>query len=124
MRSHVRAVAVTAGLVTVGMTAAPAEAGTGCNGVVNIFVWGCAPWDNNNGPQFPYHRKKQIDLRVPAGAKVHVKDGSAVVEFNGQKYPVVGGAGVVSAGGANVVSAGGANVVSAGGANMKVWVQN
>jgi hypothetical protein len=106
------------------MVAAPAQAGTGCNGVVNLFVWGCAPWDNNNGSQFPYYRKKQVDIRVPAGARVHVKDGSAVVEFNGQKYPVVGGAGVVAAGSANVVSAGGANVVSAGGANMKVWVQN
>jgi hypothetical protein len=124
VRFHVRAAAVAAALLATGLAIVPAEAGTGCNGVVNIFVWGCAPWDNNNGPQFPYHRKKQVDMRVPAGAKVHVKDGAAVVEFNGQKYPIVGGAGVVSAGGANVVSAGGANVVSAGGANMKVWVQN
>ena len=28
----------------------------GCNGVVNQLVWGCAAWDNNNGPQYPNYR--------------------------------------------------------------------
>jgi len=27
----------------------------GCNGHVNVAEWGCAPWDNNNGPQFPHY---------------------------------------------------------------------
>lgn len=103
----------------------PAFAGTGCNGVVNILVWGCAPWDNNNGPQFPYHRKREVTLQAPKGSRITVKDGHAVVTVNGVNYPVVGGAnGVVSAGGANVVSAGGGNVVSAGGMNLRVWSQN
>jgi hypothetical protein len=102
---------------------APAQA-AGCNGVVEFFRWSCAPWDNNNGPQFPYYRKKQVNIQVPAGARVHTKDGAAVVEFNGQRYPVVGGANAVAAGGANVVAAGSANVVAAGGANLSVWVPN
>src|SRR5690606_27058383 len=43
-----KSLAVAVGLIA--MWAAPAHA-AGCNGVVNIFQWGCAPWDNNNGPQ-------------------------------------------------------------------------
>ncbi len=37
------------------LTAAPASA-NGCNGVVSLAEWGCAPWDNNNGPQYPYYQ--------------------------------------------------------------------
>ena len=108
-----------------GMTAAPAIAGNGCNGVVNIFVWGCAPWDNNNGNKYPYYRKKAVTMHAPKGARIEYKDGSAVLQINGQNYPVVNGAaGVVAAGGANVVASGGANVVAPGGANMQVWVPN
>lgn len=103
----------------------PAQAGTGCNGVVNIVVWGCAPWDNNNGPSFAYYKKKQVSLQAPRGSRITIKDGHAVVSINGRDYPVVNGAsGVVAAGGGNVVSAGGGNVVAAGGMNLKVWVGN
>jgi hypothetical protein len=113
------AAAVLAG--TIGI-AAPASAGTGCNGVINIFVWGCAPWDNNNGPQYPYYKKRQVSVQAPRGSKITIKDGHAVVTINGRNYPVVGGAsGVVSAGGGNVVAAGGGNVVAAGGMNLRVW---
>jgi hypothetical protein len=120
-----KSLAVAAGLVIAASAAAPAYAGTGCNGVVNIFQWGCAPWDNNNGPQYPYYRKRQVTMKAPSGSRITVKDGHAVVSINGTNYPVVGGAsGVVSAGGGNVVSAGGGNVVSAGGLNLRVWVPN
>lgn len=37
------------------MSASSASA-AGCNGVVNPVVWGCAPWDNNNGPGFPNYK--------------------------------------------------------------------
>ena len=105
--------------------AAPAYAGTGCNGVVNIFVWGCAPWDNNNGPQFPYYKKQQTTIQVPKGSRITVKDGHAMVNVNGKEYPVVNGvAGVVASGGGNVIAPGGANVIATGGLNMRVWVQN
>lgn len=125
MFRHWKSVAAAAAFAMAGGIATPAYAGTGCNGVVNIFVWGCAPWDNNNGPQYPYYKKRQVSLRVPAGSKITIKDGHAVVTVNGRNYPVVGGAsGVVSAGGANVVSAGGANVVAAGGLNLRVWEAN
>lgn len=116
--------AIAAGML-VAAVSSPAYAGTGCNGVVNIFQWGCAPWDNNNGPQYPYYRKKQVTMKAPNGSRITVKDGHAMVTINGTNYPVVGGAsGVVSAGGGNVVSAGGGNVVSAGGLNLRVWVPN
>ena len=108
-----------------GFFASPAYAGTGCNGVVNIFVWGCAPWDNNNGPQYPYYKKQQTTIQVPKGSRITIKDGHAMVNVNGKEYPVVNGAsGVVSAGGGNVVSAGGGNVIAAGGMNLRVWVAN
>lgn len=123
-----RAAAAAAALMitgTGGVSPAVAALGTGCNGVVNIFVWGCAPWDNNNGPQFPYFRKRQVTVSAPPGSRITLRDGHAFVTINGTAYPVVGGAnGVVSAGGANVVSAGGGNVVSAGGMNLRVWTQN
>lgn len=121
------ALAAAVGVMAVAPAAAPANAawGTGCNGVVNIFVWGCAPWDNNNGPQFANYRKRQVVMRAPQGSRISIRDGHAVVTINGSTYPVVGGAnGVVSAGGANVVSAGGGNVVSAGGMNLRAWTQD
>ena len=106
----------------VSLTIAPAPAqAAGCNGVVNPFVWGCAPWDNNNGPKFPYYSKKVVTLRAPAGSRIEQKDGSQIIDINGQKYPV---SGVIAPGGANVVASGGANVVAAGGANVQVIVQN
>lgn len=115
----------TAVLLSAVGVSAPAYAGTGCNGVVNIFVWGCAPWDNNNGPKYAYYKKRQVSMRVPQGAKITIKDGHAVVTVNGRNYPVIGGAnGVVAAGGGNVVAAGGGNVVAAGGMNLRVWEAN
>lgn len=123
--SLLKPAAVAAAVAAVAILPTPALAGTGCNGVVNVFVWGCAPWDNNNGPQYPYHRKRQVSIQAPQGSRIAIKDGHAMVTVNGVNYPVVGGAsGVVSAGGANVVSAGGGNVVSAGGMNLRVWSPN
>ena len=67
----------------------PAIAGTGCNGVVNFFVWYCAPWDTNNGPQFPYYTKRQVS--VPAKqVRIVVRDGAHMALINGQYYPLVG----------------------------------
>ena len=87
------------------MTAAtPANAGTGCNGVVNPLVWGCAPWDNNNGPNFPYYKKKE--LRIPqAKAQVFNQNGVQLVKDlrTGQVHPVIAndGASVIATGGLN-----------------------
>ena len=47
--------AASAVLVTGVLTTGTAGA-AGCNGVVNQFVWGCAAWDNNNGPQYPNYK--------------------------------------------------------------------
>lgn len=43
--------------VGVSLLAANEASAKGCNGVVNQAVWGCAAWDNNNGPQFPNYKK-------------------------------------------------------------------
>jgi hypothetical protein len=120
-----KSAAAIASLAAMGGLASPASAGTGCNGVVNILVWGCAPWDNNNGPRYPYYKKQKVTLKVPQGSKITIKDGHAVVTIGGRDYPVVNGvSGVVSAGGGNVVAAGGGNVVAAGGMNLQVWQAN
>lgn len=108
--------------IAVAMAAAPTPAqAAGCNGVVNPFVWGCAPWDNNNGPKFPYYSKKVVTMRAPAGSKIETKNGASVIDINGVKYPV---SGVIAPGGGNVVAAGGMNVIAPGGANVQVIVQN
>lgn len=121
MRLTAAIIAATAALTAAG----PASAGTGCNGVVNILVWGCAPWDNNNGAQFPYFKKQTIVRNAPKGSQVQIKDGAAMVNIGGQWFPVAGGtAGIVAAGGGNIVAAGGGNIVNAGGLNLKVIQQN
>jgi hypothetical protein len=84
----------------------------GCNGVVNPLVWGCAPWDNNNGPQFPYHKTTRIEI-PRAQAQIVVQNGVQMVKDlrSGQVHPIVaGGAGNIVAGGAgNVIAVGRGN---------------
>ena len=80
--------------------AAPAFAGTGCNGVVSPAEWGCAPWDNNNGPQFRHYRgsasaprraapvvvaptRNANGIMVNNGANVISNDGNSVVSHDG-----------------------------------------
>ncbi len=107
MNKSMKCLAMVAGLGTVIVLAEPALA-AGCNGVVNPFVWGCAPWDNNNGPRYPYYRQQRIV--IPANqARVEVRNGVRMVNYRGQWHPVV------SAGSGNIVAV--ANVVSAGSGN-------
>lgn len=116
MTIRIKLAAAAIAVAATGAFATPAYAGTGCNGVVNIFVWGCAPWDNNNGPKFPYYKKRATAIKAPAGSKITIKDGHAMVNVNGREYPVVGGA--------SIVAGGAGNVVAAGGLNLQVWVEN
>jgi hypothetical protein len=98
----VRAAAIIIALSTIAVST-PASAGTGCNGVVNIFVWGCAPWDNNNGPRFPYFRKKATT--IPAqGTQIVTERGVRMALRNGTYYPLIGqdGAGVIGQDGAGI----------------------
>ena len=104
-----RSILVCAALVGAAGVATPAMAGTGCNGVVNWFVWGCAGWDNNNGAQFPYYHKKQIEI-PRAQAQIQTKDGAQIAVYKGNTYPVVG-----------IVAQGGGNIVAQGGGNIRVW---
>jgi hypothetical protein len=97
--------ALTLGAVGIG---SPAAAGTGCNGVVNIFVWGCAPWDNNNGAKFPYYRKKAITI-PKQGTQIVTKDGVTMALRNGTYYPLIG--------------QDGAGVIGQDGAGFRVWSQ-
>ena len=103
--------------------AASASAGTGCNGYVNQAVWGCAPWDNNNGPQYP-HYKGAATKASPTPAYV------APSALAGRSSPLISsnGNGIVASGGGNlgagIVASGGGNgpasgIVASGGGNIR-----
>lgn len=95
-----------AAVIAAGMSlATPATAG-GCNGVVSILEWGCAPWDNNNGPQYRYYKK--ATKGVARGTPVKTERGQMYALVNGQWVPYVGQ--MVAAGGGNMVAAGGGNI--------------
>ena len=91
----------------------------GCNGVVDQLRWGCAVWDNNNGPQYPYYKAKQIHvsgLNVPEGTKLRVS-GNNLVDVATGRIVAAGAGNVIAPGGGNVIAIGGGNVVAPGGGN-------
>lgn len=87
LRKHT-ALAAAAALSSI-VISAPASAGTGCNDVVNNFVWGCAEWNSNNGPQYPYYRKKTITI-PKQGTQITTKDGRQYAVRGGITYPLIG----------------------------------
>ncbi len=108
------AAAATAALLAAAVPSTAAAAG--CNGVVNPLVWHCAPWDNNNGPQFPYFKKSTVT--VPANrVKVEMRNGVPMAFYNGQWSPVV------APGGANLIGTASGNAVASGGANLTIIVR-
>ena len=130
------------GMASLGMAAAlafavsPAQA-AGCNGHVNVAEWGCAPWDNNNGPQFPHYVKPHAQPAKPpqvqrpvVSAPPHVaapppallapNRGNGVIAAGGGNAVNhnQNGNGVIAAGGGNTIAAGGGNVVGPGGSSL------
>ena len=79
----------TAALLAVGATPAAAK---GCNGYVNQMQWGCAPWDNNNGPQFPHYKAP-----APVRPGVPMQNGGTPAVQPGN------GAGLLSPNGGNLI---------------------
>lgn len=94
------AVAASAACLSV---ATPASA-RGCNGVINPLVWGCAPWDNNNGPNFPYFKKTQITIPKDK-AQIVTQMGVQMVRDlrTGAVHPLIGQAA------GNIIARGGQN---------------
>ena len=74
----------------------------GCNGVVSQLEWGCAAWDNNNGPQFP-HYKKPATTHAPAAriAPAAQAPQPVIAPNNGNRLIGNDGAGLVAAGAGN-----------------------
>ena len=77
----------------------------GCNGHVNVAEWGCAPWDNNNGPQFPHyvapakpaaHVTPAPPLVKPAPPKVVANPHAGPPSGNGNGIMTENGAGIIS----------------------------
>lgn len=100
-------VAVVVAVSVAALAAAGAANARGCNGYVNQWEWGCAPWDNNNGPQYPHyhgpaaHPASRIDISR-----------SATPRYNANLRPDLAnrnGAGLITAGGGNVITGGGGN---------------
>ena len=81
-------------------------AAAGCNGVVDQFKWGCAAWDNNNGPQFPHYKppkKAQAPARVQAPARPSAPvAGHAVAPNQGNRLIGNDGASLVGNDGASL----------------------
>jgi hypothetical protein len=85
----------------------------GCNGVVNQLEWGCAAWDNNNGPDYP-HYKKPANAQ-PAAAQPAPKvaaPAAPVIKPNGSN-------GVISRDAAGIVSHDGGGLVGNAGGTMR-----
>ena len=78
--------------------ATPALA-NGCNGVVSQLEWGCAAWDNNNGPQFPHFRGAASTPKVPAASSSNPGN----VYSNGNGIISTNGTGIMGNNGANIV---------------------
>ena len=112
---NVRQIALAVVVVSsIGVYSASAAA-AGCNGVVNPAVWGCAPWDNNNGPKFPNYKPKKAaqPTAVPAAktAPPPVAQRPAVAPGNAS--------GIISRDGAGIISRDGAGIISNDGASLR-----
>ncbi len=92
---------------------APANA-AGCNGVVNPLVWGCAPWDNNNGPQFPNWRGA-----APAAKNNSGSAASAAAERERQARAAAMAAAAAQAQGGRLIGNDGSTLVGNDGASRR-----
>ena len=104
---NVRQIALAAVVVSsIGVYSANVAA-AGCNGVVNAAVWGCAPWDNNNGPQFPNYKPKKAAQQTVAPA---AKSAPPAVAQRPVTPPATAG---------RIISNDGASIISRDGAGMR-----
>jgi hypothetical protein len=93
-----RALLAAVAVLALGATAATAR---GCNGVVNQLVWGCAAWDNNNGPQYPnWHGPAPQPARPVMPPQGMTRNG------------------VISNDGSSILSTNGSNILSTNGSNL------
>lgn len=94
------------------LAAGPASA-RGCNGVVSQGEWGCAYWDNNNGPQFPHYRAPQAAPRAVINSNAR---GNGYSNNNNNGYRNNGN-GVISNDGGSLISQDGAGIATHNGGN-------
>ena len=121
-------------VIVAGVLFASLANAAGCNGVVDQLKWGCAAWDNNNGPQYPHYKKPQTQhaparvapaapsaqaprptIAPNAGNRLIGNDGAGIVAAGGGN--AVNKSGIVAAGGGNAVNKSGSGIVAAGGGN-------
>jgi hypothetical protein len=104
--------AAAAGLVAgVSFLTANEASAKGCNGVVSPMEWGCAAWDNNNGPEFPHYKKKA------SAAKPATAPAQPVVAPPKQVVAPNAGAGIISGGAGNAVPKNSSGIISGGAGN-------
>jgi hypothetical protein len=103
----------------------------GCNGHVNPAEWGCAPWDNNNGPRYPHYKAPQKHAAPPAAhvqpqvkPQVQTPPQSVFQNHNGGGIMGNSGGNVVGNHGNGVVSQGGGNAISNNGSAVKSGNRN
>ena len=110
-----RAVLSVSAVLALGGLVNGAALAAGCNGVVDQFKWGCAAWDNNNGPQFPHYKPPQ--QKKPVAAKPAPPAPKVIPPVTGiaSQKP----SGMVAAGGGNLHSQNKGGMVAAGGGNLQ-----
>ena len=84
----------------------------GCNGVVDQFKWGCAAWDNNNGPQYP-HYKKPAKTTAPAKVRAPATPAQRPTIQHNQ------GNGIISRDGAGIIGNDAGSLIGPDGATMR-----
>jgi hypothetical protein len=99
-----------AGMGLLALSSPQAEA-KGCNGYVNQFQWGCAAWDNNNGPQFPHYQAPTAApaARIAPAALAHPVPATSQLLKPGSNVTSPAGGKIVAQGGGNIVAQGGGN---------------
>lgn len=94
----------------------------GCNGHVDQLRWGCAAWDNNNGPQFPYYKapaRPAPTSSVPAPVAAAGSARPAIGTTSGNGIISTNSGGIVASGAGNIVASGAGNIISNDGASRK-----
>ncbi|HEY7851494.1 MAG TPA: hypothetical protein VIB82_00865, partial [Caulobacteraceae bacterium] len=73
--------------------------------------WGCAAWDNNNGPQYPHWQAPRRQTSQPQRMQIRPNTSA----YSGNRSNV--SANLINRNGSGVIAAGGGNVIPAGAGN-------
>jgi hypothetical protein len=100
--------------------AANSASAKGCNGHVEPLRWGCAAWDNNNGPNYPYYKAPARQQAQPTVPQTALASHSLTVPLSSVRGYPVGSTVVVNGVAYKLISQDGggfAHLIATGGGN-------